>query len=86
MLREHLRVQVQEAMEKKELNTEKLEEIGRLTGLISKIEGGPVNLLAATLEVLKGFSMWFRKKCDNTEEYNLVSGWIQNYLKALTDS
>jgi hypothetical protein len=85
MLREHLRVQVQEAMEKKELNPEKLEEIGRLTGLISKIEGGSANILAATLEVLKGFSVWLRKQCENADEYHLVSGWLQNYLRVLTD-
>jgi len=85
MLREHLRKEVEATLAKPDVSPEDLENIGKKTALISKIEAGGTNLLAATLEVLKGFSVWIRKNCDGQEEYNLVSAWVQNYLKALTD-
>lgn len=85
MLREKLRQQVQAQLEADQIDGAKVEEITKLTKCIKEIEGFGVNVLAATVEVLQGFSVFIRKNISDRDTYSLVSSWVQEYLRSLAD-
>jgi hypothetical protein len=85
MLREQLRKEVQVAVTQSRLDLEGVERISRLTVLINKIEDGGFNFLAAASTVIRRFSHYLRSQCSDREEYHLVSTWVQNFLRTLTD-
>ncbi len=85
MLHEVLQKQMQELIVKDALTVEEVEKITKLTTLIKKVEAQGGNFFAAAIEVMRAFSVWFRKNCDHRDEYHQVSTWIQNYLRTLTD-
>jgi hypothetical protein len=85
MLRESLRKQTQALVGKNQLKVEQVEEIAKITTCIQKIEGAGVNVLAVTMEVLMGFSTYIRKNIPDRDQYQLVSSWVQEYLRSLAD-
>lgn len=85
MLREKLQQQVEKCMAEPELNVEKVEEITKLTLLITKIEGAGGNVLAAMVEVLRDFSRYLRENIGDRDQYHLVSSWVQEYLRTKAD-
>jgi hypothetical protein len=85
MLRENLRKQTQALVGKGDLKAADVEEIAKLTSCIQKIEGCGVNVLAVTMEVLMGFSAYIRKNIPDKDQYQLVSSWVQEYLRSLAE-
>jgi hypothetical protein len=85
MLREQLRKEVQVTVAQGKMDLEAVERITRLTALINKIEDGGFNFLAAASTVIRRFSHYLRSQCSDREEYHLVSAWVQNFLRTLTD-
>lgn len=85
MLREKLRKQVEACMSAPELDVVKVEEITKLTLLITKIEGAGGNILAAMVEVLRDFSRYLRENIGDRDQYHLVSSWVQEYLRTKAD-
>jgi hypothetical protein len=85
MLRENLRKQTQALVGKGDLKVTDVEEIAKITSCIQKIEGCGVNVLAVTMEVLMGFSAFIRKNIPDRDQYQLVSSWVQEYLRSLAD-
>lgn len=85
MLREQLRQEVRVTVTQGKMDLEAVERITRLTTLINKVEGGGFDFLAAASVVIRRFSVYLRGKCSDREEYHLVSTWVQNFLRTLTD-
>jgi len=67
------------------LEVDKVEEITKLTLLITKIEGAGGNILAAMVEVLREFSRFLRANIGDRDQYHLVSSWVQEFLRSKTD-
>jgi hypothetical protein len=85
MLRENLRKQVQKLAGGDQLKVDQVEEITKITKCIKEIEGCGGDFFSATVEVLRGFSAFIRKQISDRETYHLVSSWVQEYLRSLTD-
>jgi hypothetical protein len=85
MLRENLRKQVQQQVGAEQLDLAKVEEITKITKCIKEIEGCGGDFFAAAVEVLRDFSVFIRKNIPDRETYELVSSWVQEYLRSKTD-
>lgn len=85
MLREKLRKQVEAALGDDKLETENVEEISKMTKLINQMDGGKVEFQAAAIQAIQNFAVYLRKMCSDRDEYYLVSGWLQNYLRSVTE-
>lgn len=85
MLRENLRKQVQQQVGAEQLELAQVEEITKLTKCIKEIEGCGGDFFAAAVEVLRDFSVFIRKNIPDRETYELVSSWVQEYLRSKTD-
>lgn len=80
MLREVLRNKVNKILVEREMTSEEVDEIAKLTTLIEKIEGSGYQFMAACIEVLKHFATFVKQRDTENIDYEPISRNIKEFL------